>query len=174
MAPPFHRFGVLALALAALHTAGPLQAQGSKLWTDCKTDSLSTYNCATYYSGTASLTSQLKTPSGTENRSVLATVSAGRVVCRVTDADGSAFEGAGMLVAEHGSNMNSGEYVVRVWCPEAKGQRVKRSDSPIIDTYKQQAADYATLAGKDAHEHPEADEANGVSGTETLAWQLHR
>jgi hypothetical protein len=171
---PLHRFGVLTFALAVLHLPGTLQGQGSKLWTSCKTDSLSTYNCATYYSGTASLTSQLKTPSGTENRSVLATVTAGRVVCRVTEADGSAFEGAGMLVAEHGSNMNSGEYVVRVWCPEATGQRVKRSDSPIMDTYKQQADDYATLAGKDAHEHPDADEANGVSGTETLAWQLRR
>ncbi len=171
---PLRRFGVLALTLAALHLPGTLQGQGSKSWTDCKTDSLSTYNCATYYSGTASLTSQLKTPSGTENRSVLATVTAGRVVCRVTEADGSAFEGPGMLAAEHGSNMNSGEYVVRVWCPEAKGQRVKRSDSPIMDTYKQQADDYATLAGKDAHEHPDADAANGVSGTETLAWQFHR
>jgi len=166
------RIGVL--ALAALHLPGALHGQGSKLWPNCKTDSLSTYNCATYYSGTVSLTSQLKTPTGTENRSVVATVTAGRVVCRVTGADGSAFDGAGMLVAEHGSTMTSGEYVVQVWCPAASGQRVTRSDSPIMDTYKQQAADYATLTGKDAHAHPDADEANGVSGTETLAWQLHR
>jgi hypothetical protein len=174
MPAPFHRFGLLALSLAALHPSGVLKGQGSPLWADCKTDSLSTYNCARYYTGTVSLTSQLKTSSGTENRSVLATVTAGRVVCRVTEADGSAFEGPGMLVAEHGSNMTSGAYVVQVWCPEEKGQRVKRADSPILDTYQQQASDYATLAGKDTHEHPDADEANGVSGTETLAWQLHR
>jgi len=164
MPTPLHRIGVLALTLTALNPHSALRGQGSSLWADCKTDSLSTYNCARYYTGTASLTS----------RSVLATVTAGRVVCRVTAPDGSTFEGAGMLVAEHGSNMTSGTYVVRVWCPEEKGTRMTRSDSPLMDTYEQQAADYATLAGKDAHEHPDADEANGVSGTETLTWQLHR
>lgn len=79
-----------------------------------------------------------------------------------------------MLAAEHASTGTSGKYTLRVWCPEVKGQRVSRDDSPVIDTYEQQAGDYATLAGKDAHDHPDADPANGVSGTETIAWQLRR
>ncbi len=80
-----------------------------------------------------------------------------------------------MLVAEHASTGTAGgKYNIKVWCPEAAGERPTRGDSPIIDTYEQQASDYATLEGKDAHEHPDADPANGVSGTETIAWQLRR
>jgi len=174
MAPPSHRSGLLVLSVATVLASTPVHAQGGGSWSGCKTDSLANYNCASYYSGTVSLTSELKTPNGTETRSVVATVTAGQVACRVKDVEGAVFEGPGMLAAEHASSGTSGEYTLRVWCPEAKGQRVSRDDSPVIDTYEQQASDYATLAGKDTHDHPEADPANGVSGTETIAWQLHR
>lgn len=174
MAPPSHRSGLLVLFVATVLAYTPAHAQGAGSWSGCKTDSLANYNCASYYSGTVSLTSELKTPNGTETRSVVATVTAGRVACRVKDVAGSVFEGPGMLAAEHASTGTSGKYTLRVWCPEAKGQRVTRDDSPVIDTYEQQAGDYATLAGKDAHDHPDADPANGVSGTETIAWQLRR
>jgi hypothetical protein len=174
MATPSHRSAQLVLSLATVLSFTPLHAQGAGPWSSCKTDSLSNYNCASYYSGTISLTSELKTPNGTETRSVVATVTAGRVVCRVKDATGNVFDAPGMLAAEHASTGSSGAYTIQVWCPGAKGERVSRNDSPAIDTYERQAADYATLTGKDAHDHPETDAANGVSGTETITWQLHR
>jgi hypothetical protein len=174
MVTPSHCSGLLALSVATVLAYTPVHGQGTGSWSGCKTDSLANYNCASYYSGTVSLTSELKTPNGTEMRSVVATVTAGRVACQVKDVAGSVFEGPGMLAAEHASTGTSGKYTLRVWCPEAKGQRVTRDDSPVIDTYEQQAGDYATLAGKDAHDHPDADPANGVSGTETVAWQLRR
>ncbi|HEU5154285.1 MAG TPA: hypothetical protein VFU03_06125 [Gemmatimonadales bacterium] len=151
-----------------------LRAQASGPWSGCKTDSLSNYNCAQYYSGTVSYNSELKTADGTEVRSITATVTGGKVSCKVKTPDGPAFDGPGMLVAEHASSMTSGKYSIKVWCPEAAGERPTRKDYPAIDTNEQQAADYATLEGKDAHEHPDADPANGVSGTETIAWQLKR
>jgi hypothetical protein len=67
----------------------------------------------------------------------------------------------------------SGKYNIKVWCPESAGEHPTRNDSPSIDTYEQQAQDYATLEGKDAHEHPDADLRTG-SGTETIVWQLRR
>jgi hypothetical protein len=30
------------------------------------------------------------------------------------------------------------------------------------------------LQGTDPHEHPDADEVNGLSGTETIVWELRR
>jgi len=174
MATPHCASIKLAPFLAIVLACAPVYGQSAVSWSGCKTDSLANYNCASYYSGTVSLVSELKTPNGTETRSVTATVTAGRVACRVKDAKGSVFEGAGMLAAEHASTGTSGKYTVRVWCPEAKGQAVSREDSPAIDTYEQQGGDYATLAGKDTHDHPDADPANGVSGTETVTWQLHR
>jgi hypothetical protein len=39
---------------------------------------------------------------------------------------------------------------------------------------KQRAANYATLEGKDVHEHPSTDAVNGVTGTETITWMLRR
>lgn len=165
--------GILALGLT-LHGHTSLHGQATGSWSGCKTDSLSTYNCAPYYSGTVSLSSELKTANGTESRSIVATVTAGRVACRISGTSGPAFEGPGMLVAEHAGTGNAGKYTIRVWCPEAAGTRPTRDDSPVIDTYEQQAANYAALEGKDSHEHPDADAANGVSGTETIAWSLRR
>lgn len=166
--------GLLVLSLALMPCTAELQAQGAGGWSGCKTDQLSNYNCAQYYSGTVTLNSELKTPNGTEVRSITATVTAGKVSCKVKLPDGPAFEGAGMLAAEHAGTGNAGKYSIRVWCPESAGQKPSRDDAPAIDTYERSAADYALLEGRDAHEHPDADAANGVSGTETVVWQLRR
>ena len=48
------------------------------------------------------------------------------------------------------------------------------ANSPLIQVMNQRAADYGTLNGKDSWEHPSADAANGVTGTETITWQLRR
>ena len=174
MPTPTHRPRVLLLPLAVVLAFTPAHGQAAGGWSGCKTDALSNYNCATYYSGTVTLTSELKTPRGTESRSVVATVTAGKVMCRVKDPSGDTFEGAGLLVAEHASTGPSGSYSVKVWCPREKGQAASRDDAPMIDTYDQEAGDYATLSGKNTHDHPDTDPANGVSGTETVVWQLHR
>jgi hypothetical protein len=167
------QLGLLLLALT-LHAPSPLRAQATTSWSGCKTDSLSNFNCAQYYNGTVSLSSELKTPGGTEVRSVVATITAGRVACRVKGPEGDAFEGPGMVAAEHAGTGNSGKYVIRVWCPEAAGAHPSRGDAPTIDTYDREAASYAVLEGKDAHEHPDADAANRVTGTETITWGLRR
>ena len=166
------RLVLLVLPLAL--TPSVLPAQGSAAWSGCRADSLSIYNCAHYYSGTVSLTSELKSANGTETSSIIATVAAGRVTCRVKLPDSPEFEAPGMLAVEHGSNMNSGAFKISVWCPAAAGEHVSRRDSPSIETYDQRAADYATLEGRDAHEHPNTDAANGVTGTEVISWRLRR
>lgn len=79
------------------------------------------------------------------------------------------------LVVEHGSNLNSGAYKIKVRCPQAAGEHSTRRDSPSIETYDQRAAGYATLDGRDAHLHPNTDAAaNGVTGTEVITWRLRR
>ena len=172
MATAARRLVPLLLPLALI--ASVLHAQGSAAWSRCRADSLSTYNCAQYYSGTVSLTSELKTPNGTETSSVVATVTGGRVTCRVKRPDTPEFEASGMLAVEHGSTMNSGDFKIQVWCPEGAGEPVSRHDAASIETYDQRAADYATLEGRDAHEHPNTDAANGVTGTEVITWRLRR
>ena len=164
----------LALALVLLHAPAHLQAQVTGPWANCRPDSLSTYNCGRYYSGTLTLTSELKTPDGTQTRSIGATVTGGQVTCKVKQPDAPMFDGPGMLSVQHANTDKAGEYTIRVWCPQQAGERPSRNDAPSLDTYEQQAADYATLDGKDAHEHPDADSSNGLSGTETLTWHLHR
>ncbi len=79
-----------------------------------------------------------------------------------------------MLAAEHDGTGNSGEYTIKIWCPESQGEQPDGGDAPTIQTYDQRSADYGTLEGKDAHEHPDADAANGVTGTETVTWRLRR
>jgi hypothetical protein len=44
----------------------------------------------------------------------------------------------------------------------------------LIKVYDQRVADYTTLDGKDEYEHPSADAANGLSGTETVTWRLRK
>lgn len=166
------RLGLLFLPLAL--GVVPLQAQGSGTWTRCNMDSLSNWNCAQYYSGTVSYNSELKGSDLHQVRSIVATVIAGGVVCKVKEPDAAEFVGPGMLVVEHGSTANAGKYRISVWCPKAVGERPSRRDQPMIESYERQATDYNTLSGKDAHEHPDADAANGVTGTETIAWDLKR
>lgn len=170
--PAGHKLLLLSLAFVLIQT--PLAGQAKGPWSGCRADSLSIWNCASYYTGKVSITSELKTADGTMSRSIVATVTGGKVTCQVKEPDAAAFEGPGMMAAEHGSTGTSGTYSVKIWCPEAEGKRPARRDSPAIDTYEQQAADYVLLEGKDTHEHPDADSANGLSGTETVAWQLRR
>ena len=73
-----------------------LRAQASGPWSGCKTDSLSNWNCAHYYSGTVSYSSELKTADGTESRSITATVAGGKVTCKVKSP-----EAAGLRRARH-------------------------------------------------------------------------
>jgi hypothetical protein len=163
------------LAVTLLLASSPaLQAQANPSWANCKTDNLSNYNCASYYSGTVALTATLKTPNGTETRSITATVTAGRVTCRVKGPTDPAFDGSGLLAVEHANTANAGEYTIQVWCPEAPGGKASRDDAPAIDSYKREATNYGTLQGKDEHEHPDADAANGVTGTEAITWSLRR
>ena len=65
-------------------------------------------------------------------------------------------------------------HLLRTGCPEQPDDRPHRGTEAQIRIEKQRAANHGTLAGKDAHEHPEADAANGVSGTKTLTWSLKR
>jgi hypothetical protein len=146
----------------------------AQTWSGCRTDSLSTFNCSHYYSGTVTLTSELKGTGVNETLSVVATITAGRVTCRLKGSEVGEFEGPGMIAVEHGNTMNAGEFKIDVWCPAAEGERPTRGDSPLIQVMNQQAADYGTLNGKDSWEHPSADAANGITGTETVTWQLRR
>lgn len=164
-----HRLGLLLLPLVL--GVVPLRAQVSAAWSRCTTDSLSTWNCAPYYSGTVSYNSELKGSDFSQVRSIMATITAGRVACKVKEPDTPEFEGPGMLVVEHGSTANAGKYSISVWCPGAAGERPGRRE---IESYEQEATDYNTLSGKEAHENPDADAANGVTGTETITWALKR
>jgi hypothetical protein len=166
---------IVLFALAVLlQGSTALQAQANASWSGCKTDNLSNYNCASYYSGTVTLTAELKTPDGTETRSITASVSAGRVTCRVKGPTDPQFDGPGLLAVEHGNTANAGEYTIQVWCPDAPGAKPSRDDAPAIDSYQRQATNYGVLEGKDQHEHPDADAANGVTGTEIVTWSLRR
>jgi hypothetical protein len=151
-----------------------LPSQIPARWSACRTDSLSNFNCASYYSGSVSLTSELKGAGVSQSLSVVATVSAGKVACRVKGSETGDFEGPGMLAVELEGAVDGGEYKLSVWCPEGAGKRPTRNDAATMETYDQRADNYTRLSGKDAHEHPEADAANGLSGTETIVWDLKR
>jgi hypothetical protein len=137
-------------------------------------DSLATFNCAQYYTGTITMTSELKGSDVNQSLLVVATVSAGKVSCKVKGTEVGDFEGAGMLALEHANTENAGEYAISVWCPESAGARPRRGDAPIIAIKDQKSTDYAKLEGKDSYDHPDADAANGLSGTETITWGLRR
>jgi len=169
---PPGRLLVIPVVLAVLGT--PLSAQGSADWASCRMDSLATFNCARYYSGTVSLTSELRGTNLRQTYRVVATITLGQVRCQVNGTEVGAFEGPGMLVVEHASNMNSGGYGISVWCPDSAGTRPTRRNTPLIMVRDQRSANYAVLGGRDAHEHPDTDAANGLSGTETITWDLRR
>jgi hypothetical protein len=165
------RILVLGVLSAALPQA--LQAQAAGQWA-CRADSLAGFNCAHYYSGTVTLTSEL-TGSVHQTRKIVATVTGGRVACRVSGSEVTEFEAPGMVAVVHEATLTAGGgYSISVWCPEEAGDRPHRGTEPQIKIEGQRAATYATLEGKDSHEHPEADAANGISGTETITWSLRR
>jgi hypothetical protein len=153
---------------------GPaLQAQAAGQWA-CRADSLAGWNCAHYYNGTVTLTSEL-TGSVHQTHKVVATVSGGRVICRVSGSDVTEFEAPGMVAVVHEATLVvGGGYSISIWCPEEAGGRPNRRNEPQIKIEGQRAATYATLEGKDSYEHPDADAANGISGTVTVTWTLRR
>lgn len=151
-----------------------LRAQVSPAWSQCKGDTLSTWNCANYYSGTVSLTSELKGTGIHETYSAVATITAGKVICHITGSEAGEWEGPGMVAVQHDNTGNGGDYAIMVWCPESDGEPPSRYDAPMLHVQHQRAADYAVLSGKDEYEHPSADAANGITGTETLSWQVRR
>ena len=162
---------VILLALTAI--THRLHAQAGRM--ECRADSLSGYNCAGYYSGSVTLTSELRGSDFTQTLRVVATVTDGRVHCQVSDSDIGEFAGAGMLAVTHESGLTrGGGYGINVWCPSSPDEQPGRGDYPIIEIMKQRATDYALLEGRDEHEHADTDPANDVSGTETITWSLRR
>jgi hypothetical protein len=162
------------LPLLMLAVCGSAAAQAPGRW-GCRMDSLSTFNCAQYYSGTVTMAADLRGTNVNQTRRVVATITGGRVSCRVSGTDVTEFEGPGMLAVEHkATQVAGGAYEISVWCPEEAGGRPTRRDTPLITVMNQQAADYSVLEGRDAHEHPDADAANGLSGSETITWTLRR
>ena len=165
------RIGLFLLPL--LLCQGTLHAQVSPRWSACRGDTLSTWNCASYYSGTFTTTSETKTADATTTNSIVATFAGGKVTCRIKDSEsGDDFEGAGMLAVQHEGTGDAGEYNILIWCPEAEGDHPSRHEQPNLQSYKQRAADYATLEGKDSY--TEKDEANGVTQTVTTTWTFRR
>ena len=162
-----------ALMLALATIAHPLHAQEGR-WT-CRADSLSGFNCAGYYSGTVTLTSELRVGDARQTLRVVALVTGGRVRCQVDGSEVGAFTAPGMLaVAHEATRVAGGGYAISIWCPMSADERPRRGTEPLIAVMQQQAADYAVLEGRDEHEHPDADAANNVSGTETITWALRR
>jgi hypothetical protein len=160
------------LAMATL--ASPLRGQVAGQWSSCKTDSLSTFNCGQYYTGTVTLTSELKGPNVHQSLQIVAAVAGGKVTCTVKGTEVGDFAGPGMLAVEHENTANAGGYSISVWCPESAGERPRRGDAPRISITKQRATDYAILEGKDSYDHPDTDAANGISGKESVTWTLRR
>ncbi len=169
-----HRVAQL-LALGVLSAANcpALQAQATGQWV-CRADSLSGWNCAHSYNGTVTLSSEL-TGSVHETYKVVATVTGGRVTCRVSGSEVTEFEAPGMVAVAHEATLTvGGGYSISVWCPEEAGARPRARTEPQIKIQGQRATTYTTLEGRDSHEHPNADAANGVTGTETIIWNLRR
>ena len=166
--------GSLLLSAMALVPSFGLSAQGAGRFT-CRTDSLATYNCAQYYSGTVTISGELSGPGVRQSLKIEATVTAGRVLCKVNGTDEGQFEAAGMLAVEHAAaNAVGGGYTISLWCPESADSRVSRDDAPVIVVMNQRATDYAALSGRDEHEHPNTDAVNGLTGKETITWALRR
>jgi len=165
---------LLPAMLAMTVWQAPMSGQVAAAWSKCNQDALSTWNCASYYSGTMSLVSDLKGPSFHNTLSITATVTAGKVVCETRSSERGDFGGPGLIAVTHANTGMSGEYEIQIWCPEEPGDKAERGDAPLLQTYEQHATDYATLGGTDSHEHPDADAANSVTGTEKLTWNLRR
>lgn len=170
-----HAPGRVLLVLPVLLTlAAPAAAQVPARWSACRMDSLATWNCASYYSGTVTLTAELRGSGIRQTLRIVATVTDGRVQCRVSGTEAGDYQGPGMIAVEPEGAMDAGEYAINVWCPDEADQPVSRRDAPGIVILHQRAADYGVLQGTDPHEHPDTDEVNGLSGTETIVWELRR
>ena len=170
MATHVRRLGLLLLPM--LLSQVPVGAQVSPRWSACRGDTLSTYNCASYYSGTFSTASETKTADATTTSSVVATLAGGRLTCRIKDSESGDFEAAGMVAVQHEGTGDAGEYLILIWCPETEGDHPSRHEEPNLQSYKKRAADYATLEGKDSF--TEKDEANGVTQTVNTTWSFKR
>jgi len=152
----------------------PLTAQAPGRW-GCMADSLSGFNCAHYYNGTVSWSSDLRGPGVNQTMRVVATVTGGRVSCSVAGTDVGEFEGPGMMAVTHEATQTTGGgYSISVWCPEAAGQPPRRRSEPLIKLAQLRTADYTTLEGRDSHDNPDADSTNRITGTETYTWALRR
>ena len=165
---------VALLTLATLVSPSAL-AQAPGRW-GCRADSLSGFNCAGYYSGTVTHVSELRGPSNfRQTLRVTATVTGGRVTCQVAGSEVGELTAPGMIAVTHESSQTAGGgYSISVWCPTSADDRLHRGTSPFFSITQQRAADYGVLEGRDAHEHPDTDAANGMSGTETITWALRR
>lgn len=164
---------VLVLGMVSVALCPALQAQAPGRWA-CRADSLAGWNCAQYYNGTITLTSEL-TGSVHETHKIVATVTAGRVTCHVSGSAVTEFEAPGMVAVIHEATLTvGGGYGISVWCPEEAGDRPRARTEPQIKIQGQRAERYEALEGTDRHEHPNADAANGISGTETITWTLRR
>lgn len=164
----------LLVSFLVVALAPALPGQVSARWSACKSDSLSNFNCASYYTGTVTLSSDLKGANINQSLRIVATVTAGKVTCQTRGTETGDIDGPGMLFVEHENTENAGEYRISVWCPESAGKRPTRNDAPLIEIMDQQSRDYGTLEGKDSYDNPNSDEANGLSGTETVTWALRR
>jgi hypothetical protein len=164
------------LPLAALLLPTTTNAQFiSPAWNTCRGDTLSTWNCAHYYSGTVSVTSELKGPNNLhETYSLVATITAGKVVCHTKGSEVGEFSGPGMVAVQHDDTGNGGDYAIMIWCPESEDDRPTRHEQPNVHVQHQRAADYAVLSGKEEYEHPSADSVNGITGTESLTWNVRK
>lgn len=162
------------LAALVMAPLAPLHAQVPARWSACRMDSLATWNCAPYYSGTVTLSSDLRGTGIHQALRIVATVTEGRVHCRISGTEAGEYEGPGMITVEPEGAMDAGEYEINVWCPDAADRPVSRRDSPGIRVMDQRTSNYAVLQGLDVHEHPDADAENGLAGTETIAWELRR
>lgn len=90
----------LVVLLTLVTFAAPLlEAQAPGRW-GCRADSLSGFNCAGYYNGTVTLSSELRGPSNfRQTVRVVATVTGGRVSCQVQGTELGEFTAPGMGAA---------------------------------------------------------------------------
>jgi len=124
-------------------------------------------NYADHFSGTFHWESVL----GDERESVTATITNGKAVC-----SGSS-NGPGLVAVEFGLGTDDAPtqpwYRVAVACPTTRPAEMNGTE---MSTYKQPTAarEPRVLEGSSQDENPDADPANGVTGTLKLRWSLKR
>jgi hypothetical protein len=130
-------------------------------------------NYAEHFSGTLHWKSVL----GAETDELTVTVVDGKAACRGS-LGGTKVQGPGKLAVERGISMEDAPgqpwYDISVSCPEPDG-RVRDVVAGQIRTYQRKdGTGFTALAGKVDEENPDADPANGVTGTIHLDWSLSR